>query len=151
MRVFSDSRILVVLISIGALVTMAGCQAAPVGPQIECHDVWGRTSPKSATNGAVYLVIENKGSEADRLIGASSPVAETVELHEHIEEDGVMKMRPIEGLDIPARGQVELKPGGYHVMLIGLLETLEVGDGISVTLMFEKSGEITLEAEIREL
>lgn len=150
MRIFSGSRIFL-LLSITALLAVVSCQAVPAGPQIVYRDVWGPTSPKSVANGAVYLVIENKGSEADRLIGASSPVAETVELHEHFNEDGVMKMRPMDGLDIPAKGTRMLKPGGYHIMLIGLLEPLEAGNTISVTLMFEKSGEIALEAEIREL
>ena len=150
MRFSSDLRTLVFLLSVGLLVALTGCSAAPAGPQIECHDAWGRPSPKKAGAGAVYVVIENKGRETDRLIGATSPAAKTVELHESFMDDDVMKMRPVAGLDIPAGGMVELKPGSYHIMLIDLAEAVQVGSTIPVTLLFEKSGEITLDVEIQQ-
>jgi copper(I)-binding protein len=141
----------ITLILILAAVILAGCKPAVDGPQIVTSDAWGRSSPKMAMAGAVYVVLKNKGSEADRLIAVSSAAAKTVEIHESYMENGVMGMRPLEGgLEIPAGETVELKPGGYHIMLIDLVEPLQVGAKITVTLQFEKSGELVLEAEIRE-
>jgi copper(I)-binding protein len=131
-------------------IILAGCSAAAAGPQIVQHDAWGRPSPKMAGAGAVYVVIENKGGQADRLIGASSPAAAKVEVHESFMEGEVMKMRPVPAVDVPAGGTLELKPGSYHIMLIDPVKPLELGSHISVTLKFEKSGEIPLDVEIRE-
>lgn len=132
-------------------VLLSACQQAQ-GPKIVASGAWGRSSPKMAMAGAVYVLIENQGNEADRLIGASSDAAKTVEVHEsYMDANGTMMMRPVEGgLEIPAGETVELKPGSYHIMLIDLVKPLEVGSKITVKLQFEKSGEIVLEAEIRE-
>jgi copper(I)-binding protein len=98
----------------------------------------------------VYVLIDNQGNEADRLLGASSAAAEVVEIHESFMENNVMKMRMLEaGIEIPANGKVELKPGGYHIMLINLAKALEPGTRITVTLKFEKSGDVALDVEIR--
>lgn len=140
----------IALVLILATVILSACQQSS-GPKIVTSGVWGRPSPKMAMAGAVYVLIENQGNEADRLIGASSAAAKTVEIHEsYMDENGVMGMRPLEGgLEIPAGNKAELKPGGYHIMLIDLVQPLEAGAKITVTLQFEKSGEIALEAEIR--
>jgi copper(I)-binding protein len=98
--------------------------------------------------GAVYMNIASTGA-ADRLIKAQADVAETVELHTVIEENGVMQMRPVPGIDVPANGSVQLKPGGFHVMLIGVNRVLIPGDKITVKLTFEKAGEREVQAEIR--
>lgn len=131
-------------------IILSGCSAAAAGPQIVQHDAWGRPSPKMAGAGAVYVVIENKGSQADRLIGAISPAAAKVEVHESYMEGDVMKMRPVPAVDVPAGGTLELKPGSYHIMLIDLIKPLERGSHISATLKFENSGNVPLDVEIRE-
>jgi copper(I)-binding protein len=134
-----------------AALVLAGCQAfTSSGPGIVASAAWGRPSPKIAGATAVYVVIENKGGQADRLTGAASAAAKTVELHESYMENNVMKMRPVAGLDIPAGGKVELKPGGYHIMLIDPVKPLAVGDEISVTLKLAKAGEQTVAVKIRE-
>ena len=133
------------------VIALSACQSAPEGPQIEVSGVWGRPSPMTAGNGATYFLIENTGSEDDRLISATSNVSDVVELHDMTMDDGVMKMFHVEeGYVIPAGGSVELKPGGKHVMFIGLHDKLEVGQMVTVELEFEKSGKMTVEAEIRE-
>ena len=133
------------------VIALSACQSAPEGPQIEVSGVWGRPSPMTAGNGATYFLIENTGSEDDRLISATSNVSDVVELHDMTMDDGVMKMFHVEeGYVIPAGGSVELKPGGKHVMFIGLHDKLEVGQMVTVELEFEKSGKVTVEAEIRE-
>ncbi len=165
-----------------AVVVIAGaCSSGSAGVagsgSIEVSDAWARTSPMIEGAGAAYLVIKNTGSEADALIGASSPAAKTTEVHEtYVVEaspaasmDGgmaspaasteagmgsggtMMGMRPIPRLDIPAGGTVELKPGSYHIMLIELVAPLKVGDKIDITLTFEKAGEIKVTAEVKDM
>jgi copper(I)-binding protein len=101
------------------------------------------------SNGAAYMVIKNSGGAPDKLLKAGCDVANSVELHQTEMKDNVVSMHPVESLDIPANGQVELKPGGYHIMLIGLKQGLKAGDKATLTLAFEKAGTITVEAEVR--
>jgi copper(I)-binding protein len=100
-------------------------------------------------NGAVYVTLSNAGAQADSLLSASSEVAQTVELHEVKNEGGVMKMRPVQAIPVPAKGKTELKPGGYHIMLMGLKQDLKPGDRIPLVLKFEKGGEVRVEAAVR--
>ncbi|WP_376789032.1 copper chaperone PCu(A)C [Thermoflexus sp.] len=100
---------------------------------------------------AVYFVVVNDGDQPDALIGAVSDVAEKVELHETRMEGDVAKMQPVPRVEIPARGRVEFKPRGLHVMLIGLKRELQVGDTFTLTLRFEKSGEIPITVTVREM
>ena len=93
----------------------------------------------------------NKGAEGDRLTGGTTDVAQAVEIHETVVENDVMKMQMLAGgLEVPAKGEVLLKPGGYHIMLIGMRRNLEVGDTFTLELQFEKSGPITVNPEVRE-
>lgn len=115
---------------------------------LEIDHPWARATPGAARNGAAYLKIENKGATADRLIGAEAAVAATVELHTHVHEGGVMKMRPSGPIDVPAHGAATLQPGGLHVMLIGLKAPLKEGDRFPLTLVFEKAGKLALEIQV---
>ena len=102
---------------------------------------WTRATPPKARAGGAYMMIMNAGDAEDRLIGGSSPVAERIEIHEMAVENDVMRMREVEGgIAVPAGGSVELKPGGYHVMLMGLKEQLEEGQDIPLTLEFKDAG-----------
>ena len=132
---------------------VSACQPAASGPQITVDGVWGRTSPKVATSGAFYMTIHNNGSEADTLLSAASDACMMVELHEsYMMDNGAMGMRPVEGgsIEIPAGGSVELKVGGMHVMCMEKMADFNTGDVYQITLKFEKSGEIVVEAEIKE-
>lgn len=104
---------------------------------------------KGGSNSAAYLNIQNNGGDGDRLITVKSDVAETLEIHLSENKDGVMTMHQVAGVDVPARGQAELKPGGYHMMLVNLKGDLNAGDIVKLTLVFEKSGEIAVEADVR--
>lgn len=110
-------------------------------------DAYARSSAKS---GAAFFTIMNHADEEDRLIGAASDVAKRVELHTHIEdENGVMRMREIEGgIVVPAGGTHELMRGGDHVMFMGLNAPLPEGETVSVTLTFEKAGDVTLDIPV---
>ena len=111
---------------------------------------WARATPKGAEVGGGYTVIENNGDNPERLIGASFEDAKSVELHAMEMKDGVMTMRPAEGgIVIPAHGRIEFKPGGLHMMFIGLKEQLKEGDEVSGTLVFEKAGTVAVDFEIQ--
>ncbi len=151
------ARLLAALLVVLAL---AGCASAGPGTSpgtggISVTDAWARPSSMGASAGGAYMVIANTGAEADVLVGATSPAAGTVEVHETYAmgspaaSGGMMGMRPVPRLEIPAGGAVELKPGGYHVMLIGLVADLEPGATIDITLRFEKAGEVRVTAAIR--
>ena len=111
---------------------------------------WARASAGPARNSAAFMTIHNKG-DADRLVAAAGDVSKRVELHTHLMEGDVMKMRQVEAIDIPAGGMAELKPGSFHVMLIGLNEPLKEGDSFPLTLTFEKAGEVTLEVSVEKI
>jgi len=117
--------------------------------EIHIHDAYARAASPMASSGAAFMLIENIGDADDRLIGASSPVAQLVQLHTHREEGGVMKMVHVEdGVDLQAGEILVLQRGGNHVMLMGLSEPFEQGKEISLTLIFEKSGEITINVPV---
>lgn len=115
--------------------------------KIMIHDAYARASGTSAMAGAAFMQIMNMGDEDDRLIAAQSDVAKMVELHTHIIDDqGIAKMVKVEeGFVIPAGGMHALQRGGDHVMFMGLNEPFEQGKLFTVTLVFEKAGEITIE------
>jgi copper(I)-binding protein len=101
--------------------------------------------------GAVFMRLVNEGNEADRLLGGRTDVAKVVEIHETVMQDDIMKMQMLpDGLEVPAKGEVVLKPGGYHVMLIGMQRDLNVGDTFTIELQFEKSGTVTVEPQVRQ-
>ncbi|GLH79551.1 hypothetical protein SSBR45G_44600 [Bradyrhizobium sp. SSBR45G] len=106
---------------------------------------WSRATPGGAKVGAGYFAVTNTGREPDRLVAASSDVAETVEIHEMSTRDGVMVMRPMEeGLAIPAGQTVALSSGGIHLMLTGLKAPLVEGKTVAVTLQFERAGKMAV-------
>lgn len=115
---------------------------------IRVEVVWARASIGTSRPGAAYLTIVNEGSDPDRLLRIETPVAARAEVHETVSEEGVMKMRPVGEVEIPARTTIKLKPGGLHIMLMGLSEPLDKGGKISLTLRFEKSGAVSVDARI---
>jgi copper(I)-binding protein len=113
---------------------------------LEIGHPWSRATPKGASVAAGYLKITNKGTEPDRLVGGSSPVAGRFELHEMATVDGVMKMRLLaNGLEIKPGETVELRPGSFHIMLVGLKQPVETGNRVKGTLVFEKAGTVDIE------
>ena len=118
---------------------------------IAIEKVWGRPSPKSASNAAFYMAISNASQEQDTLIEASIDICEATELHmSSIDEDGVMSMQQVQRIDVPGGETTNLEPGGLHVMCIGRQADLNPGDSVPISLLFSQAGEITVEAEIRE-
>jgi len=132
------------------LVLAAACTPVePGGPAgIAVTDAWARAAVTG--NSAAYMTLRNKSTVADRLVKAESDVAGAVELHKTTMEGGMMKMAPVDGVDLPAQGQAELKPGGLHVMLIGLTRELRAGEKIKLKLYFEKASVQEIDAEVRK-
>jgi len=106
--------------------------------QLEIRAPWARATPGQAQNGAAYLTIVSPTN--DRLTGASSPVAKNAELHTMSMEGGVMRMRPLTAIDIPAGQTVTPRPGGTHIMLLGLTQPLREGQSFPLTLSFDHAG-----------
>jgi|SaaInlV_150m_DNA_6_1039752.scaffolds.fasta_scaffold11121_2 hypothetical protein len=109
---------------------------------------WSRATAPSQKVGAVFMKISTNTETEDRLVGAESPGAETVQIHGHTMVNDVMRMRPVDGVDIPAKGEAVLAPGGFHIMLIGLKAPLYEETVIPLTLVFEKAGKVEIEAVI---
>lgn len=108
---------------------------------------WARASAGPARNGAAYLTVHNSGPE-DSLVAAAGDIAERIELHTHIVEGDVMKMRQVEAIGVPAGGLAALKPGSFHIMLIGLKHPLMEGERFPLTLRFAKAGEVAVEVAV---
>ena len=115
---------------------------------LEISHPWARETPHAAKVGAGYLKVKNTGTEADRLVAVETDRAEKVEIHESINDNGVAKMRQVEGITIPAGAETALKPGGYHLMLINLKEPLAEGMRVPATLVFEKAGKVSVELAV---
>jgi copper(I)-binding protein len=152
-----------VIVTLAAIV-LGACNLGS-SPQITIEDPWARavtgghadTSAEGSqememmsVNGAAYMVIKNGGRVEDRLLRAEGDIADAIELHRSQMVDGVMRMEPQEEIVIPANGKVDLKPGDYHVMLIGLKRDLNVGDKFSLKLVFESAGEVVIDVEVNE-
>ena len=112
---------------------------------------WSRPTPKDANIAGGYLTITNKGKVADRLIGGASPAASQIEVHEMANVDGMMKTRPLAGgLEIKPGKTIELKPGAYRILLLGLKEPLQIGQKVKGTLVFEKAGPVEIVYNVEE-
>lgn len=111
---------------------------------------WSRPLPPVSVNGAAYMALMNSGIVPDTLMSVSTPAAQKAELHDHIMEDGLMKMRPAGAVEIAPGDAVMLQPGGLHVMLMGLTEPLVEGKSFPLTLIFERAGNIEVKVMISE-
>lgn len=119
---------------------------------LEIGHPYARATPPNAPVSGGYLTIRNTGADADRLISGEADFADRVEIHEMTMEGDVMKMRHLaDGLEIPAGGEVVLKPGGYHVMFIGIASQFKDGEIRKATLTFEKAGAIELEFQVEDI
>ena len=158
------AQILMILVA-GLFLT--GCQTQATEDKLTVQEAWIRAigsseamghsmedqsstvQPTSGLTTGAFMVISNSGDEDDRLLEVQTDLAQSVELHVTEIKNDVMTMRPVEGIDIPAGGAAELKPGGYHVMLINLQKNIKPGEKYPLTLVFERSGALVVEAEVR--
>jgi copper(I)-binding protein len=103
-----------------------------------------------STSGAAFMVIRNETGQADHLNGVKTDVAARAEIHTNVEDaNGVVKMLPVkDGFDLPKGGEIVMKRGGNHIMLMGLKQPLEQGDVFPMTLMFEKAGDVVVDVPV---
>lgn len=135
-------------IVVSAAVGCGDDDAAPAPEEATINVVNPFVPEPPADLGAAYMVIENHDEVADRLVAATSDVAGMVELHQTKMENGAMKMSRVEGMEIPAGGELKLERGGYHMMLIDLNRDLKQGDEVSLTLSFERAGVVLVVAPV---
>ena len=117
---------------------------------LSVQDPYVRLVPPGIQTTGGFMLIRNSGTADRRLVRAESPAAKIVELHNHINENGVMKMRQVSGIDVKAGGHAELKPGSFHIMLIDLKQPLKEGESIPITLGFDDGSSIRLDAPVRK-
>ncbi len=135
----------------GVFVTGAAAQAGEktyTTGHMMVGGAWAAETPRVAKTGAAYFTMANSGPKADYLIAVSSPIAQNVAPHAHRMVGNVMQMAPVLGIAIPSGQTVALKPGGRHVMLIGLSQPLKGGDRVPLTLSFKHSGSVQIIAVV---
>jgi len=131
------------------VLAMAAAAVAQVAP-IDVQHAWARATPPGAKSAAVYMTIVNHGSADDRLISVTTPVAGKAELHETTMANGVMRMQPAGKVAIEPGTPLVLKPGSYHIMLTDLKQPLTEGQKVSLSLVFEKAGQIEATATVEK-
>lgn len=142
-----------------ACLALISCLLAPAAHaedeearSIVVTQAWSRATPGGAKVAGGYLTIENRGAAADKLLSASTGVAKKIEIHEMAVTNGVMTMRPVEGgLPIESGRTLKFAPGGLHLMIVGLAAPLVQDDKITISLKFEKAGEIAVSFEVRAM
>jgi copper(I)-binding protein len=129
----------------------AALVASPAIAQISVEGAWMRATPPGAKTAAGYATIRNTSASADRLVSVSSPAAERVETHTTVREGEISRMRETKGYVVPAKGSLELKPGGSHLMFVNIKAPLKAGQTVDALLKFERAGEMKLRFEVRPL
>lgn len=136
-----------------ALLAAGALSAGNALAQVDIDGAWVRGTVPAQTSSGAFMTLH--AHEAAKLVGVSSPVAKSVELHEMKMENNVMRMRGVSTLDLPKMQDVEMKPGGYHIMLVGLTRQLKAGETVPLTLKFQmqdkKIVETKINAEVRAL
>ncbi len=144
-------RLVFAVLGVSAFAALGACSPAPTH-SITVSDPWSNATPSGATVAAGYLTIRNDGRTPVKLTGGESAVCQSVEVHSMTMDNGVMIMRPVEGgLEIPVGGAVELKPGGLHLMLVGLQKPLVEGESVKVTLNFDNGMRVDAAFAVRAM
>ena len=137
------------LLALGTALLAGWLPPAIGGGALSLEDAWARASIGGSTVSAVYLVVANRGEAADRLLGAETGRAGHAAIHRSVVEEGVVKMRRVDAVEVLPGEAVRLEPGGLHLMLMGVASPLEAGESISLTLVFERAGKLTLSVPVR--
>ncbi|AXS39587.1 copper chaperone PCu(A)C [Breoghania sp. L-A4] len=146
------SALLLTLSAIAVAILPARADDAIMVGAIKLETPWTRATPGAAKAGGGFMTITNTGTEPDRLVTGASPRAAKVEFHEMSVNDGIMVMREVDGgIEIPAGATVELKPGGTHVMYMGIESPFKMGETVPTTLTFEKAGTIDVDFSVEKI
>ncbi len=130
--------------------SLAFAQTTPTNP-MTVVEPWARATPPGAKVGAAYLQLKAAAGVDDKLLSVSSSVAGVTEIHNHIMDGNIARMRRVDAIPVPAGGGIVMQPGGYHIMLMELKGPLKAGDTFKLKLTFEKSGEIEVDAKVRPI
>jgi periplasmic copper chaperone A len=122
--------------------------AAGAADGVTVVDPYVRMAPPGATTTGAFMVLKNGGAKDVKLVKADNPASKTTELHTHLNEGGVMKMRPVKDIEVKAKGETALKPGGFHVMLIEMKAPLKEGDVVPITLTFDDGSSKKVDAKV---
>ncbi|MBF0454225.1 MAG: copper chaperone PCu(A)C [Magnetococcales bacterium] len=154
---------LTTLLTMVGLLAIGGCQAAAQSmdhdkmekggmhaeQKVMVQQPWARASAGMAKAGAAFMTLMNHGMSDDRLLSASANVSERVELHTHLMDNGVMRMREVPHIDLPKGKMVSLQPGGLHIMFMKLNKPFQEGDSFPLTLRFEKAGTVEIQVVVK--
>lgn len=143
-------RLTIPVLLLGTL-TMPLTGLADSAKDIVIKEPYVRAVPPGQPNSAAFMKLGNSTSTNHAIVGAKSDAAQIVELHTHVHEGGMMKMRQVDAIEIPAQGETELKPGGLHVMLIGLQRDLVPGESVTITLDFADGSSSQIQAPVKKL
>jgi copper(I)-binding protein len=147
----SPSRLaLALLVAALALPCATGALAAQ-GATITVRDAWVREAAAGRAVTAAFMVLENKGETMRALVRGAASVGDTLELHEMVREDGMMRMSPVARIELPARGETALRPGGLHMMIFGLKAPLAAGDSVRLTLTLDDGSIVRVMAPVRSM
>jgi len=135
------------MLGLTAVPALAQTPAVPA-PTVQAKDAWARATASTAKVGGVFMTLTAAGGP-DKVVSATTPVSDSVELHETVQDGTVMRMRPVTALAVTPGTPTVLKPGSYHVMLIGLKKPLNRGDTFPLTLTFEKAPPVTVTVSVQ--
>ncbi len=140
-------------LALGVIASLSASAAVAHGYRtgtLSIQHPWSRETAVGQAVGGGFLTIANSGTHDDRLLSGTSPVAAEVQLHTMTMDGGVMRMRQVtDGIAVPAKGSVELKPGGFHIMFMGLRRQLRQGERFPVTLRFRRAGNVTVQFAVQ--
>jgi copper(I)-binding protein len=149
------SRAAAALPTLALLAIAAACHGAATGPSPIVEGAWVRTvtrpriPPAGGVSSAAYMTLRNHGTATARLVGATCPDADTIQIHQSTIVDGIARMRPVEALPVPPDSAVRLAPGGYHLMLLRVHRSLLRGDTVNITLHFAQAPDIKLRVPVQ--
>lgn len=140
------TRLLAALLALAS----AGAFAAGAADSVAVADPYVRQAPPGAQATGAFMVIRNTGDKDVKLVRAENSASKITEIHNHINDGGVMKMRPVAAIEIKAKGEAVLKPGGLHVMLIDLKGPMKEGDNVAITLGFDDGSTKQIQAPVKK-
>ncbi|MCU7837726.1 MAG: copper chaperone PCu(A)C [gamma proteobacterium symbiont of Taylorina sp.] len=136
---------------LATFVISSNCLAGTAAESISVSDPYVRAVPPGQTVSASFMQLKNSSDKQHAIVNVKSTISKVVELHTHTHENGMMMMRQVEKMEIPANGETVLQPGGLHIMLIGLHNELTLDQKVSLTLEFEDGSSKTIEAPVRKI
>jgi hypothetical protein len=134
-----------------AALSLSTAVFAGAAEQIEVHEPYIRLAPPNAMATGAFMVIRNTGTKDVKMVKADNPASKITELHTHINDNGVMRMRQVPAIDVPAKGEAVLQPGGLHVMLIDMKAALTEGQSVPITLTFDDGSSKQIDVKVKKM